>query len=204
MACPAMRRSRAQRSMRSIGRFSRCCRENDPHRLRHLHIACANPPTTITRPNGAARAAAGDGGRMRVRVMVVASFAACLLPGAEGLHAQSALGEPQGLPPVTVSAPVATPRRARPRPSGRIDRAAPAPRTVYLYPTSPTTTSGSRIDVDKVTAGINYVDARAIERAHSLNVADALQQQVAGILINEVSGNPFQPDIQFHGFVASP
>jgi outer membrane receptor protein involved in Fe transport len=141
---------------------------------------------------------------MRVRVMVVASISACLLPGAEGVHAQSAPGEPQVLPPVMVSAPVNTPRRTRTRQSERIDRVAPAPRTVYIYPTSPTATSGSGIDVDKVIAGINYVDARAIERANSPNVAAALQQQVPGILINEVTGNPFQPDIQFRGFVASP
>jgi outer membrane receptor protein involved in Fe transport len=60
------------------------------------------------------------------------------------------------------------------------------------------------MDVDKVPASVNAVGASQIERTGSLNIADALQQQVPGIVINEVTGNPFQPDIQFRGFVASP
>ena len=77
-------------------------------------------------------------------------------------------------------------------------------RRVYVYPTSPTPTVGSGIDVDKVPASINAVDAAQIERTGSLNIADALQQQVPGIIINDATGNPFQPDMQFRGFVASP
>ena len=45
---------------------------------------------------------------------------------------------------------------------------------------------------------------RQIERTDSLNIADALQQQVPGIIVSDATGNPFQPDIQFRGFVASP
>jgi iron complex outermembrane receptor protein len=37
-----------------------------------------------------------------------------------------------------------------------------------------------------------------------LNIADALQKYVPGIIVSEVTGNPFQPDVQFRGFVASP
>lgn len=131
---------------------------------------------------------------MRARILVIASLSTGFLPALEVAFAQSPPGEAQMLPPVNVTAPVTN--RSRPR------RVTPAPRTVYVYPTTPTSRSG--IDVDKVAASINYVDARAIERANSLNVADALQQQVPGILINEVAGNPFQPDVQFRGFVASP
>lgn len=137
---------------------------------------------------------------MRARVLIVASLS--FAPFTETAVAQSPPGEPQVLPPVVVSAPATASRRDR-RPRQAAPRVAAQPaRTVYVYPTSPASRSG--IDVDKVTAGINYVDARAIERANSLNVTDALQQQVPGILINEVAGNPFQPDLQFRGFVASP
>ena len=31
-----------------------------------------------------------------------------------------------------------------------------------------------------------------------------LQQQVPGIIISDTTGNPFMPDVQFRGFVASP
>ncbi|MGM4903674.1 TonB-dependent receptor [Tardiphaga sp. 866_E4_N2_1] len=137
---------------------------------------------------------------MRVRVLVVASLSTGFLPVSETAFAQSPPGEPQVLPPVVVSAPATASKRGPRRQTTQ--RVAERPRTVYVYPTTPTSRSG--IDVDKVTASINYVDARAIERANSLNVTDALQQQVPGILINEVAGNPFQPDLQFRGFVASP
>jgi len=56
----------------------------------------------------------------------------------------------------------------------------------------------------QVAASVNAVGAGQIARTGSLNIADALQQQVPGIIVSDVSGNPFQPDIQFRGFVASP
>src|SRR3954471_16328267 len=63
---------------------------------------------------------------------------------------------------------------------------------------------GSGIGVDKVPASVNIVDANQIQRTDSLNISDALQKYVPGIIVNEVAGNPFQPDVQFRGFVASP
>jgi outer membrane receptor protein involved in Fe transport len=71
-----------------------------------------------------------------------------------------------------------------------------------VYPTTPI--AGSGIDPDKVPASINIVDSKEIARTDSLNITDALQQQVPGVIISEVTGNPFQPDLQFRGFVASP
>ncbi len=41
-------------------------------------------------------------------------------------------------------------------------------------------------------------------RPRSLNISDALVKYVPGIIVNEVAGNPFQPNVQFRGFVASP
>ena len=96
----------------------------------------------------------------------------------------------------------------RPAPDQPATEMRPGPtrnvRRVFVYPTAPTPTAGSGIDVDKVPASVNAVGAAQIERTDSLNIADALQQQVPGIIISEVTGNPFQPDIQFRGFVASP
>lgn len=60
------------------------------------------------------------------------------------------------------------------------------------------------MDVDKVPAAVNAFGARQIERTDSLNITDALQQQVPGVVTSEVTGNPFTPDVQFRGFVASP
>ena len=53
-------------------------------------------------------------------------------------------------------------------------------------------------------ASVNVVDTGQIKQTRSLNISDALQQYVPGIIVNEVAGNPFQPNVQFRGFVASP
>jgi len=77
-----------------------------------------------------------------------------------------------------------------------------------VYPTTPVSgsasSSSSGIDVDKVPASVNIADVNQIQRTRSLNIADALQKYVPGIIVSEVTGNPFQPDVQFRGFVASP
>ena len=77
-------------------------------------------------------------------------------------------------------------------------------RRVFVYPTAPTPIAGTGMDVDKVPAAINAVGAAQIARTDSLNIADALQQHVPGLIISDTTGNPFMPDIQFRGFVASP
>ena len=51
---------------------------------------------------------------------------------------------------------------------------------------------------------VTTIDANQIKQTGSLNISDALVKYVPGISINEVAGNPFQPDVQFRGFVASP
>ncbi|WP_247478456.1 TonB-dependent receptor [Bradyrhizobium sp. CW9] len=112
----------------------------------------------------------------------------------------------QNLPPVEVTAPPrSTARRtASSRPVAHIGAPSSAsPKTrLYVYPTAPGT--GRGLDVDKVPSAINAVDASQIKRTGSLNITDALRDNIAGVNISEVTGNPFQPDVEFRGFVASP
>ncbi|MCP3388153.1 TonB-dependent receptor [Bradyrhizobium sp. CCGB12] len=111
----------------------------------------------------------------------------------------------QNLPPVEVAAPPPATRRAAPsRPVARIGApGSAAPKTrLYVYPTSPGT--GRGLDVDKVPSAINAVDATQIKRTNSLNITDALRDNIPGVSISEVTGNPFLPDVEFRGFVASP
>jgi len=143
---------------------------------------------------------------MGVRALLIVSISTGLVLQSEFSHGQDttkqdATTNVQVLPPVEVSPPRASVvTRGRPKDAIRVARARPR---VYI-PTAPTASSASDVEADKVPAGINVVDSRQIERTGSLNIADALQQSVPGISINEVSGNPFQPDVQFRGFVASP
>ena len=109
------------------------------------------------------------------------------------------------LPPIVVSRTAPAPKQGQAQNPRRTVRALP-PR--FVYPTTPVSglgsSSSSGIDVDKVPASVNIVDVNQIQRTQSLNIADALQKYVPGIIVSEVTGNPFQPDVQFRGFVASP
>jgi outer membrane receptor protein involved in Fe transport len=139
--------------------------------------------------------------RMGTRSLVIVSMSVCLLPGAEQAYAQSAPGEAQTLPAIVVSAPASSAKRGASRQAAR---PAQKPRVVYVYSTTPAAGSGSSIDVDKIPASVNFVDAARIARTGSMNITDALSQQVPGVSISEVAGNPFQPNVEFRGFVASP
>lgn len=149
---------------------------------------------------------------MRAGLSFVVLMSAGLSFGHECARAQNAPGDAQPLPPIIVSPAAPKPksgvartsprtlRAARPIPTPRVaDKPTPSP---ALYPNTPV--PGSGIDPDKVPAFVNTVDAHQIEQVHSSNISDALQQYVPSVVVNEVAGNPFQPSVQFRGFVASP
>ena len=48
------------------------------------------------------------------------------------------------------------------------------------------------------------VSAATIARTASPNIADTLQRVVPGVTIQSTSGNSFQPDVEYRGFLASP
>ena len=47
-------------------------------------------------------------------------------------------------------------------------------------------------------------NAAQVAATGSLNVADALSRHVGGVNLSEITGNPFAPNIEYRGFVASP
>src|SRR6266850_6601278 len=138
---------------------------------------------------------------MGARSLFIGTISLCLVPGSNCAQAQDASEGSEVLPAIEVVAPGAAAKPVRGR---NAPRAARNLRRVFIYPTAPTPTAGSGMDVDKVPASVNAVGAGQIARTGSLNIADALQQQVPGIIVSDTTGNPFQPDIQFRGFVASP
>jgi outer membrane receptor protein involved in Fe transport len=138
-------------------------------------------------------------GPMGARLLFIVPVSMGLFSGTECALAQSAPSNVQALPPIVVSRTTPNVKRGRAQNAPRTVRAAP---TLVVYPTTPI--SGSGIDIDKVPASVNVIDVNQIERVRSQNIADALQKYVPGIVVNEVTGNPFQPNVEFRGFVASP
>jgi outer membrane receptor protein involved in Fe transport len=131
----------------------------------------------------------------------------CLFAGNEGAQAQQTPltpGVAEPLPAIVVTGTKTGTKRGRAPNATRVARSSRTPTSpaAIVVPGPPPATAG--VDLDKVPATVNVVDANQIKQTGSLNIADALQQYVPGIIVNDVAGNPFQPDVQFRGFVASP
>lgn len=69
---------------------------------------------------------------------------------------------------------------------------------------STTPLPGSQIPKDRVPANIQGVGNAELEEQHPNSVSDALNQNLSSVSVNDTEGNPFQPDVSFRGFTASP
>jgi outer membrane receptor protein involved in Fe transport len=136
---------------------------------------------------------------MRTRHLVIASISMGLVRWSEPACAQES--EQQNvhvLPPTVITVTKPKPRR---RPE-QVSRVAEPETKLVVYPTSPL--SSSDVAADKVPAATSVVSSQQIEQTHSPSITDSLLKYVPSVATNDVTGNAFQPDIQFRGFVASP
>lgn len=61
-----------------------------------------------------------------------------------------------------------------------------------------------RIRLRQSTSNIQTLNASEISVQHTDALADALERNIGGMTLNSVQGNPFQVDINYRGFTASP
>jgi outer membrane receptor protein involved in Fe transport len=138
---------------------------------------------------------------MRTRHLVIASMATGALACSEPVCAQESEQNVHVLPPTTITAPKPKPA-PKPRPQQATSRE-PGPNTqLVVFPTAPL--AGADVAADKIPAATSVVTSEQIQQTASPDIAVSLLKYVPGVAINEVTGNPFQPDVQFRGFVASP
>jgi outer membrane receptor protein involved in Fe transport len=64
--------------------------------------------------------------------------------------------------------------------------------------------SGLGLPLNYVPSNVQTADSKDLQRQQSLDLADFLNNNFSGINISESQDNPFQPDINYHGFTASP
>src|SRR5262245_32235281 len=74
--------------------------------------------------------------------------------------------------------------------------------TIDVVGTSPLSTDD--IERQKVPANVEVIPAEDLDHVKSDSVADALFQNIPSVWITDTAVNPFQPDVQYRGFVASP
>lgn len=63
---------------------------------------------------------------------------------------------------------------------------------------------GLEIDRDKVPSNVQVLTSEALERTGGTTIGERLALGAQSVHLNEATTNPFQPDIQFRGFVGSP
>lgn len=74
--------------------------------------------------------------------------------------------------------------------------------TVEIVGTTPL--PGIGLSAEKVPANVQLVKGKALAEQHSLTIADYMAQNMAGVNVNDTQNNPFQPNVNFRGFTASP
>jgi outer membrane receptor protein involved in Fe transport len=79
-----------------------------------------------------------------------------------------------------------------------------SPRATRVEVVTATPLSGTDLPLDEVPAPVQTATARDIEQSGALDLSDLLNQRLSGVYINENQDNPFQPDVNYRGYTASP
>jgi outer membrane receptor protein involved in Fe transport len=63
---------------------------------------------------------------------------------------------------------------------------------------------GLGLPLNQIPANVQTADSKDMERQQTLDLADYLNNNFSGVNVSESADNPFQLDINYHGFTASP
>jgi len=74
--------------------------------------------------------------------------------------------------------------------------------TINVYSATPLPSIG--LPLDLVPANIQVINRADLKNQAGVSIADFAANNLQGVSINETQGNPFQPDITFRGYSASP
>jgi iron complex outermembrane receptor protein len=132
---------------------------------------------------------------------VAPAIAVGLSMAPSGASAQTAL------PDINMIAPSPLPpHRAKPRPAAarpQQDAAAPASAQPASAPAEPQPAAGG-IDRDKVPSNTQVLTSKDFDHTRAATMLDALVQSLPGVSVSDQNGNPFQRDLNYRGFTASP
>lgn len=69
---------------------------------------------------------------------------------------------------------------------------------------STTPLAGVGLPLEQIPSNVQVVNGEELLEQRSLNIADYMNNNLLGVSVNETQNNPFQPDVLFRGFTASP
>ncbi len=64
--------------------------------------------------------------------------------------------------------------------------------------------SGLGLPLNQVPSNVQTATSKDLQRQQSLDLTDFINNNFSGISISESQDNPFQSDVNYHGFTASP
>src|SRR5580658_4531831 len=94
-----------------------------------------------------------------------------------------------------------------------VESATPISRTVTLQigiqsskvdVVATTPLAGTDLAIDQIAGPVQTATASDVENSGALDLADFMNRRLNGVYFNEMQGNPFQPDVNFRGYTASP
>jgi outer membrane receptor protein involved in Fe transport len=69
---------------------------------------------------------------------------------------------------------------------------------------STTPLAGTDLSADQIAGAVQTATAADVEKSGALDLADFMNRRLNGVYLNEMQGNPYQPDVNFRGYTASP
>jgi outer membrane receptor protein involved in Fe transport len=78
----------------------------------------------------------------------------------------------------------------------------PAPAVVEIVGTTPL--QGLAVARERIAANVQALDGADMNEPGAATLPDALNRRLGSVFVNEIQGNPFQPDVSYRGFTASP
>jgi outer membrane receptor protein involved in Fe transport len=69
---------------------------------------------------------------------------------------------------------------------------------------SSTPLAGGELSAEEIAAPVQAAPVRDVQASHALEISDFLNRRLRGIYLNEIQGNPYQADLNYRGYTASP
>lgn len=86
-----------------------------------------------------------------------------------------------------------------PQTAARPDTRLPAVEVIGVTPIP-----GSDVPKDQIPSNVQTARAADIERTNAIDLTSFMNRRLGSVFVNEVQNNPFQPDVNYRGFTASP
>jgi hypothetical protein len=78
------------------------------------------------------------------------------------------------------------------------------PQTASVEVVATTPLAGVGVTPDQIPAPVQVATHRELEESGAVNLADFMNKRLNGVHLNEIQGNPYQPDLNYRGYTASP